>query len=67
MTADAVRNWKLPISVEDVLPLDEEKVVVQTTSDAIPDQDVTLRTPSLLHPRWLTERRTFHIMDLGKY
>ena len=31
--------------------------------DAIPDHDVTLRTPYVLHPSWQTERRTFFILS----
>ena len=35
--------------------------------DAVPDHDVTLRTPCLLHPSWRTERRTILIMEEGQY
>ena len=35
--------------------------------DAVPDHDVTLRTPCLLHPSWQTERRTILIMEEGQY
>ena len=35
--------------------------------DAIPDHDVTLRTPYVLHPSWQTEGRTFLIMDEGQH
>ena len=35
--------------------------------DAVPDNDVTLRTPCLLHPSWQTERRTILIMEEGQY
>ena len=35
--------------------------------DAVPDHDVTLRTPCLLHPSWQTEKRTILIMEEGQY
>ena len=39
----------------------------QTIYDAIPEHEVTLRTPYLLHPNWNTERRTFLIMNKGQH
>ena len=39
----------------------------QFPDNAIPDHDVTLRTPYVLHPSWQTEGRTFLIMDEGQH
>ena len=43
------------------------KIFLGSRYDAVPDHDVTLRTPCLLHPSWQTERRTILIMEEGQY